>query len=55
MPKRKPLLLAFAAAGFLSGFDLREASSGEVFVPELAVVDGALCRMPAGRSSPSAS
>jgi predicted Zn-dependent protease len=52
MPKRKPLLMAVAAAGLLSGFELREASSGEVFVPELAVVDGALCRMPAGMPSP---
>ena len=47
MFKRKPLLLAMAAAGLLAGEGLPEAYSEDVFVPELAVLDGALCRGPA--------
>jgi hypothetical protein len=47
MPKRKPLLLALLAAGLLTGEGLTEAQSDDVFVPELAVLDGAVCGRPA--------
>ena len=52
MPKRKPLLLAMAAAGLVAGVGLPDANSEDVFVPELSVLDGALCGAlaPAGRS-----
>ena len=43
MLTRKPIWLAIAAAGLLRAEGLREAYSGDVFVPELAVVDGAIC------------
>jgi len=36
MIQRKPLLLALAAAGLLTGDSLPEACSGDVFMPELA-------------------
>jgi tetratricopeptide (TPR) repeat protein len=48
MLKRKPLFLALLAAGLLTGEGLSEAVSDDVFVPELAVLDGgALCGRPA--------
>ncbi|MGH8673090.1 MAG: tetratricopeptide repeat protein [Burkholderiales bacterium] len=47
MLKRKPLFLALLAAGFLSGEGLSEAISEDVFVPELALSEGALCGRPA--------
>lgn len=52
MPKRRPLLLAMIAAGLLTGEGLSDAVSDDVFVPELAVLDGALCggAAPAARS-----
>ncbi len=43
MLKRKPIWLAIAAAGLLSGEGLRDAYSEEVFVPELAALDGTFC------------
>ena len=43
MLTRKPIWLAIAAAGLLSAEGPRGAYSGDVFVPELAVVDGAVC------------
>jgi tetratricopeptide (TPR) repeat protein len=47
MLKPKPLVLALLAAGLLSGEGLSEAVSDDVFVPELALADGALCGRPA--------
>ncbi|HTN27818.1 MAG TPA: hypothetical protein VL180_08540, partial [Burkholderiales bacterium] len=48
MLKRKPLFLALLAAGLLTGEGLSEAVSDDVFVPELAVLDGgAVCGRPA--------
>lgn len=47
---RKPLFLALAAAGLAAAAALPVAQSETVFVPELALVDGALCRIPQGRS-----
>ena len=44
MTSRKPLILAMAAAGLLAGEGLPDAHS--VFVPELAMLDGALCSGP---------
>jgi len=44
MLTRNPLLLAMAAAGLLAGEGLPDAYSEDVFVPELAVLDGALCQ-----------
>jgi tetratricopeptide (TPR) repeat protein len=46
MTPRKPIVLALAAAGLLAGEGLHEAQSNDVFVPELAVLDGALCAAP---------
>lgn len=40
---RKPLILAMAAAGLLAGEGPRDAQSNDVFVPELAMLDGTLC------------
>jgi tetratricopeptide (TPR) repeat protein len=42
MPLRKPLVLAMLAAGLIAGDRLPEAQS-TIFVPELAMLDGALC------------
>ena len=39
---RKPLVLAMLAAGIIASDGLPEAQS-TVFVPELAMLDGALC------------
>src|SRR5205814_619623 len=41
-PLRKPLVLAMLAAGIIASDGLPEAQS-TVFVPELAMLDGALC------------
>jgi tetratricopeptide (TPR) repeat protein len=43
---RRPIFAALAAAGVISGATLPEAQSDNVFVPELAVIDGAICRLP---------
>ena len=42
MPLRKPLVLAMLAAGLIASDGLPDAQS-TVFVPELAMLDGALC------------
>jgi len=47
MPKRTPLLLALLATGLLTGEGLTETRSGDVFVPELAALEGAVCGRPA--------
>ena len=47
MPRRTPLVLALLGAGFLSGEGLPEALSGGGLVPELALLDGAVCGRPA--------
>ena len=41
-PLRKPMVLAMLAAGVIASDGLSEAQS-TVFVPELAMLDGALC------------
>ena len=41
---RKPLVLAMLAAGIIASDGLPEAQS-TVFVPELAMLDGALCTL----------
>jgi hypothetical protein len=46
MQKRKALAIALAAAGLAGAAAIPLADSGEVFVPELAVMDGALCTPP---------
>jgi len=43
---RKPIFAALAAAGLIAGAALPDARSDNVFVPELAVIDGAVCRLP---------
>jgi tetratricopeptide (TPR) repeat protein len=43
MLKRKPLILALAAAGLLAAEGLPDAYSEDVFVPELALLEGGLC------------
>src|SRR5512134_2586036 len=43
MLKRKPLIVALAAAGLLAADGLPEAFSEDVFVPELALLDGGAC------------
>jgi len=52
MLKRKPLILVLAAAGLLAAEGLPDAYSGEVVVPELALLDGGVCgsAMQTGRS-----
>jgi tetratricopeptide (TPR) repeat protein len=52
MHARKTLLLALAAAGLAGSAAAPVARSSSVFVPELAVIDGALCRAPMARSLP---
>ena len=47
MPKLNPLLLALLAAGLLTGEGLTEAQSDDVFVPELAALEGGVCGRPA--------
>ena len=52
MLRSKPLVVAIATAGLLAADRLPQAESRDLFVPELAVVDGALCagpRMQPGR------
>src|SRR2546423_8024218 len=48
-PLRKPLVLALLAAGIIASDGLPEAQS-TVFVPELAMLDGALCVPSASRA-----
>ena len=43
MLKRKPLLIAMAAAGLIAGEGIQPVNSEDVFVPELAALDGGLC------------
>jgi tetratricopeptide (TPR) repeat protein len=43
---RKPIFAALAAAGLIAAAVLPDARSDSVFVPELAVIDGAICRLP---------
>ena len=52
MHTRKKLLLALAAAGLSAGAAAPFADSGEVFVPELAAMDGAFCRAPGAAGFP---
>lgn len=47
MNPTKPLVLALAAAGLLTGESLPEAYSEDVFVPELALLEGGICGAPA--------
>lgn len=47
-PLRKPLVLAMLAAGLMASDRVPEA---QVFVPELAMLDGSLCVPAAGRAS----
>lgn len=47
MLKHKPLLLAMAVAGMIAGAGLPDAYSEDVFVPELALLEGGLCAGPA--------
>jgi tetratricopeptide (TPR) repeat protein len=47
MPARKALVLALAAAGLAGSASLPLAREGTVFVPELAFIDGVICRAPA--------
>jgi tetratricopeptide (TPR) repeat protein len=42
----KPIFAALAAAGLVSAAALPDARSDNVFVPELAVIDGTICRLP---------
>ena len=46
MLRSKPLVVAMAAAGLFAAEGLTQAESRDVYVPELAVVDGALCAGP---------
>jgi tetratricopeptide (TPR) repeat protein len=46
MLRSKPLVIAMAAAGLFAAEGLTQAESRDVYVPELAVVDGALCAGP---------
>jgi len=51
MKARKPLYAAMLAAGIIASDGLPEAQSN-VFVPELAMLDGALCVAPSMRPAP---
>src|SRR6185503_11650250 len=51
MKARKPLYAAMLAAGIIASDGLPEAQS-HVFVPELAMLDGALCVAPSMRPAP---
>ena len=42
----KPIVAALAAAGLMAGAALPDARSDNVFVPELAAIDGIPCRLP---------
>lgn len=42
----KPILAALATAGLIAGASLPDARSDNVFVPELAAIDGVNCRVP---------
>lgn len=51
MTPHKPLFVAMAAAGIVAAVIVPAAQSKTaVFVPELALLDGAACRLPQGRS-----
>jgi hypothetical protein len=52
MPKHKTLLVALAAAGLAGSASAPHAQFANVFVPELAMIDGALCRMPLASGLP---
>jgi len=42
----KPIIAALATAGLIAGASLPDARSDNVFVPELAAIDGINCRVP---------
>ena len=46
MLKRKPLIVALAAAGLLAGEGVPQVYSEDVVVPELLALDGGLCAQP---------
>src|SRR5687768_16022389 len=52
MPSRKTLVLAVAAAVMAGTAAAPQAQFANVFVPELALTDGALCRSPAAGGLP---
>jgi tetratricopeptide (TPR) repeat protein len=51
MHARKALLLALAAAGLAGNAPAPSAQFANVFVPELAVIDGGVCRQPVGTNA----
>src|SRR5690242_17384202 len=53
MQTPKSLLLALAAAGLAGSASAPSAEFANVFVPELAAADGALCRKPGLTGSPA--
>jgi len=53
MNARKSLLLALTAAGFAGSASAPSAQFASVFVPELALIDGALCRQPGLTGAPA--
>jgi tetratricopeptide (TPR) repeat protein len=46
----KPIIAALAAAGFISAAALPDTQSDNVFLPELAVIDAPVCRLPQARN-----
>ncbi|HZN27207.1 MAG TPA: hypothetical protein VFB75_23475, partial [Burkholderiales bacterium] len=52
MNARKSLVLALAAACFAGSASAPSAQFASVFVPELAVIDGAMCRQPGIAATP---
>jgi tetratricopeptide (TPR) repeat protein len=52
MPIRKTLLLALAGAGLAGSASAPHAQFANVFVPELAMLDGAMCRQPGAAGFP---
>src|SRR5687768_877274 len=52
MHYRKAIVLALAAAGLAGTAGAPQAQFANVFVPELALVDGAACRSPATAGLP---
>ena len=52
MHANKALMLALAAAGLAGSANAPLARSDGVFVPELALIDGAICRPPAANGLP---
>ena len=52
MHTHRTLVLALAAGGLIGGASAPHAQYSNVFVPELALIDGALCRRPAAGGLP---